>query len=322
MPTGRVPARTVAPEVRVPLASLFRPFARRAACALVLALSCLLPHPAAADILTDRTAPSPGIAGGLDYSVYVPPGSDAAGPLPVIVLLHGLGASAREWIGAVGIEEIADRLIAAGDMPPTLIVMPNAGRSWYVDSARYDGPGDYETAIARDLLAHVDTEFSTRGEGQRAIAGYSMGGHGALRLAFRHPDTFAAVGALAPAIWKPGGVSERGAPTNRLSAEQRAAWFPNTTGRQFDPDVLQAQSPFAEVAALADLPAPPAVMLAVGDEDYFEFHDGTLEMYLDLRRIGRDPELRVIEGGHDPAFIRAVIGDVLIFLSDAMAADG
>ena len=147
-----------------------------------------------------------------------------------------------------------------------------------------------------------------------------MGGHGALRLAFRYPDTFMSVVAFAPAIWKPGGVSDGNSPMKLLSPDQREAWFPNTTGQSFDPEIQKQQSPFASLSDLSEMSNPPAVMLAVGDDDYFDFHDGTVEMYIELRRLALEPELRVTDGGHDAAFIRSVLPDAFAFFDEQFIA--
>lgn len=287
----------------------------------ILAALCLalLPAPGHADILDGLLLETEAVEGGLDYSLYLPPESDDGRRFAVVYLLHGLGAGPGEWTRGADINAHLDRLIGAGTIAPMIAVMPSAGRSWYVDSARFGGPGDIETAIVRDLVAEIEAEHPTNG--QRAIAGFSMGGHGALRLAFGHPETFAAVAAFAPAIWTADGVSSRRSPMRMLSADQREAWFPKTTGPSFDPEMLARQSPFASLPALARLEDPPPVLLAVGDEDYFDFQDGTVEMYLALRRIGMEPELRVTDGGHDMPFVRSVLDEALVFLDSAFADD-
>jgi S-formylglutathione hydrolase FrmB len=144
-----------------------------------------------------------------------------------------------------------------------------------------------------------------------------MGGHGALRLAFAYPDVFSVVAALSPGIWLPGGVSERSGPATEAPAD-REKWYPRTTGETFDLDTFNAQSPFALVDGLAQLELPPAIFLAVGDDDYWKLHDGTVEMYIELRRIGLTPELRVADGGHDWKYWRGVTGEALRFLDLAI----
>lgn len=286
-----------------------------------LAVLLVLPTTAlrAGEVLVDQAAPSPALGGEIRYSIYLPSG-DAGVGFPVIYLLHGLGGGQGEWVKGGRIAETLDRLIGNGTIGPLIAVMPEAGKSWYVDSRRFGGPGDYETAITRDLVAGVDARYPTLGEAShRGVAGISMGGHGALRFAFAHPDIFTAVAALSPGIWLPGGVSERSGPANESPAD-REKWYPRTTGETFDLDTFNAQSPFALVDGVAQLEELPAVFLAVGDDDYWKLHDGTVEMYLELRRVGLKPELRVAEGGHNWDYWREVTEEALRFLDAAIRA--
>ncbi|MEO1774547.1 MAG: alpha/beta hydrolase-fold protein [Pseudomonadota bacterium] len=246
----------------------------------LLALLALLAAPAgfgagAGDLRRDQPAPSPALGAPLLYSVYVPEAAPGE-RLPVVYLLHGYGGGQYEWAQGGRIEAKLDRLIDKGEIEPVIAVMPAAGKSWYVDSARWGGPGDYETAIVRDLVAHVDATYSTIASRQgRAIMGLSMGGHGALRLAFAHPEVFGAVAGLSPAIWRPGGVSARSGP-GAVDLDARERWYPRTTGETFDLATFNLQSPFALVTSVAAADPPPAIMLAVGDDDFFGLHDGTV----------------------------------------------
>ena len=71
-------------------------------------------------------------------------------------LLHGLGGGRHEWRRDGRVADTLDRLIAAGELAPLIAVMPEAGKSWYVDSARFGGEGDYERAIVQDLIPGID----------------------------------------------------------------------------------------------------------------------------------------------------------------------
>jgi enterochelin esterase family protein len=273
----------------------------------------------AGELLIDRTLPSPALDGEIRYSVYLPSSAGMSDVrFPVIYLLHGLGGGQGEWLKGGQVKDVLDRLIGKGAIGPVIAVMPEAGKSWYVDSRRFGGPGDYETAIVRDLVDGIDSTYPTLAEARhRGIAGISMGGHGALRLAFAYPDVFSAVAALSPGIWLPGGVSERSGPATEAPAD-REKWYPRTTGATFDLDVFNAQSPFALVDDVARLERPPAIFLAVGDDDYWKLHDGTVEMYIELRRVGLTPELRVANGAHDWKYWRRVTGEALRFLDSAI----
>ena len=271
---------------------------------------------AAGELRTGLSVASAAVAGGrITYNAYLPEADGAR--TPVVYLLHGFGADDREWLDLGGVAETLDRMIGAGEIGPLIAVMPEAGKSWYVDSARFGGPGDYETAILRDLIPAIDAAYPTLPDrAHRGIAGVSMGGFGALRLAFAHPDVFGAVVGLSAGLFKPGGVSWLEAETT--AEAEMDAWFPKVFGPHFDVGVYSAQTPFAYAPGMADEAAPPAIMLIVGDDDYFQLHDGAAELYLDLRSMGLKPELRVGDGGHDWTFWRGMEGEAFRFLDAAL----
>jgi enterochelin esterase-like enzyme len=134
----------------------------------------------------------------MPYFVYLPPDYDTAGRrYPVVYLLHGAAASYEEWL-AYGIVDEADRLIVGLEIHPLILVFPQGDYSYWVNHV--DGPrwGDY---VAVDLVRHVDATFRTLPlAARRGIGGLSMGGHGALQLAFHHPQVFGVVGAHSPSL--------------------------------------------------------------------------------------------------------------------------
>ena len=71
----------------------------------------------------------------MPYLVFLPPGydSDRAARFPALYMLHGLGGDLTEWTEYRIFEE-ADALIRAGEIPPLLIVLPEGGQSYWVDT--------------------------------------------------------------------------------------------------------------------------------------------------------------------------------------------
>lgn len=109
------------------------------------------------------------------------PQSDHPGPFPVLYLLHGLSDDYTAWMRNTSIARYVLGL-------PLIVVMPDGGRGFYCDATHGFA---YETAIATDLVNYVDKMFPTIAERSgRALAGLSMGGYGALKLALSHPDMF------------------------------------------------------------------------------------------------------------------------------------
>jgi S-formylglutathione hydrolase FrmB len=110
---------------------------------------------------------------------------------PVVYLLHGYSGSYNNWI--IRVPELKDY----SDQYQMMIVCPDGGySSWYFDSP-IDSTMKYETYIAREVPAYIDNHYRTIPDRRgRAIAGLSMGGHGALFLAFRHAGFFGACGSM------------------------------------------------------------------------------------------------------------------------------
>jgi enterochelin esterase-like enzyme len=129
-----------------------------------------------------------------DFLIYLPPGYDepanASRRYPVIYWLHGYSAGPEYGTPFV---ETLDAAIRAGHVPPTIAVLPDGlYDSWFVDSV--DGSQPVESVIVKDLIPHVDRTWRTIPERRaRALEGFSMGGWGALHIAFKYPDLFGAV---------------------------------------------------------------------------------------------------------------------------------
>lgn len=114
---------------------------------------------------------------------------------PVVYLLHGAGGDFSNWIKRVpGIKNYADKY-------NFLIVCPDGGTtSWYLDSP-IDSSMRYETYIGIEVPAYIDAHYATiKNRTGRVITGLSMGGHGALFLAFRHSDFFGACGSMSGVV--------------------------------------------------------------------------------------------------------------------------
>ena len=114
---------------------------------------------------------------------------------PVVYLLHGYDGWFSNWIIRVPL------LINYADQYQTLIVCPDGAKSsWYFDSP-IDTAYRYETHVATELVNFIDKNYRTIADkNHRAITGLSMGGHGALFLALRHPNVFGAAGSISGVV--------------------------------------------------------------------------------------------------------------------------
>ncbi|HEX6384499.1 MAG TPA: alpha/beta hydrolase-fold protein [Anaerolineae bacterium] len=119
------------------------------------------------------------------YRVYLPPCYDSeTGRLyPVLYLIPGRSGGPGNWFAA-GVDQTADELILNGQIPPLIIVT--------TESIDADG---YAENIFNDLLPAVERRYRIQADrAHRAVAGGSLGGVGAYRLAFRHPGHFGSAG--------------------------------------------------------------------------------------------------------------------------------
>ncbi len=113
-------------------------------------------------------------------------------PYPVLYLLHGHGGNFAGWLSD------APQLRQHADNYQMLIVCPDGGfDSWYLDSP-VDSTVRYDSYISKEVVGFIDYYYNTRrNRAGRAIAGLSMGGHGAITLAIKHLDIFGAAGSMA-----------------------------------------------------------------------------------------------------------------------------
>jgi endo-1,4-beta-xylanase len=129
------------------------------------------------------------------YSIYLPPSYETSKErYPVIYWLHGAGGN--ETSGS-SIAEHLDKAIASGQARPVIMVFPNGGRrTEYRDWPEQNVLS--ESMIIRELIPHIDSTYRTDDSPKgRALEGMSMGGNGALKLAFKHPEMFSSVVAYA-----------------------------------------------------------------------------------------------------------------------------
>jgi S-formylglutathione hydrolase FrmB len=176
--------------------------ARRALAGAVTLVALVVSAPPAAANPSSCAAdappkPSPrivrGSLEGLSYNVLLPAGY-AASPgrrYPVLYLLHALQYNENTWLDLSDLEKFTAGFRGAD---AAIVVMPDGGPAgWYTNWP--DGTEQWETYHLRHLIPAIDRRFRTRADrAHRAVAGFSMGGYGALDYAARHPNLFVAAG--------------------------------------------------------------------------------------------------------------------------------
>jgi S-formylglutathione hydrolase FrmB len=250
-----------------------------------------------------------------EYGVYLPPGyhdvRNASKRYPIVFFLHGLWEDADRWFGRGG-ARMFDAAIQDGKLPPLIVLVPNAEMSFYSDSL--DGKTPYARFFIEELVPWADAKFRTTGKReQRLIAGNSMGGFGALKFAFNHPELFAAVGVHSPAILpeNPADASPRARRTMKFL--QSRGVLKSLFGDPIDLEKWKAANPLA-LANTAKLEPPIGIYVDCGDQDEYEFDEGcrTLDEILTRRKIAHEFAIR--PGDHGWAYIQASMPFLFKFL--------
>jgi S-formylglutathione hydrolase FrmB len=273
---------------------------RRLCAPLLILIAATLAMPAFAGTVIAREFHSAALDRQWTYAVYLPSGYDTSNlRYPVLYLLHGNAGSLYDWVNLGHIQATADAMIAAGDMPPAIIVMPDAGTSWFVDRKE-----KMETAVIGDLIPDVERNFrAVVARNGRLIGGLSMGGYGALRFSLKYPEMFAAAALLSPAIYDP-------VPPENSSA-RRVAPFASP---EFDAEVWKSLNyPTLWDAYLAKK-TPVPMYINSGDDDDFFIEGEAVKLYSLLRRNKQPAELRIVNGAHVWSVWESTIGDAMRYI--------
>jgi putative tributyrin esterase len=281
--------------------------------------------------------------------VWLPPsyGRDAARRYPVAYYLHGLWGSETDWTRQGRLDVTLDSLTSAG-LPEMIVVMPDGDDAWYTtwntlgnaadcqrDSTRREPAATYcvpwphyDDYVAHEVVAHVDATYRTLAERRhRAIAGLSMGGYGAVTLALRYPEQFAAAashsGVLAPLYVGPHPYAEpvRWATTignaeftGRLAPSMLLAFGRDTLGwLARDPGHMARR-----LAARRGGGGPmPALFVDVGRDD--PFVDQSRAFHATLRSLGVSHEYAERPGAHTWDYWRTHARESLAWLAARIA---
>lgn len=254
----------------------------------------------ASQVLTDSVA-SPSLGVNRAYTVYLPAGYDPARHYPVLYLLHGKGGGNVDWTVTGHLREVADRLVASGELQPTVIIMPDAGERKTPGRFGYFNFKDwpFEDFFFTEFIPAVESRYNAGGsKGQRAVAGLSMGGGGATAYAQHHPDMFGSVYAMSALMDIPEG--------RKFNSENDIynAGVHNNSCIAF---VKNADDVTREALRTV------VWYIDCGDDDFLL--DRNLEFYKAMRTQGIPAQLRVRDGAHDWEYWHTALYTALPFIS-------
>lgn len=224
--------------------------------------------------------------------VATPDSYSSTKQFPVVYLLHGYSGNYANWINMKGVSECAD-------LYNMIVVCPDGGfGSWYWDSP-VDPAFRYETFVADELIKWVDKNYATiKSAKGRAITGLSMGGHGALYLAIKHPDVFGAAGSMS------GGVDIRPFPNNWDMAKRLGKYsqYPERWEKNTVINMLHLIEPNTL-----------SIIIDCGTEDFFFKVNEALHEKMLLRNIPHDYITR--PGSHNTQYWANAVYYQLMFMN-------
>ncbi len=252
------------------------------------------------------------------YCVYLPASYDAGATknppqrYPVLYFLHGLGDNEQTLFNSGG-WTLLDDLRQRHTIGDFLIVAPEGRRGFYINSA--DGSVRYSDFFLQEFIPLIESKYRvSSGRKNRAISGISMGGYGALRFAFSHPEMFSAVSAQSAALITESpeeldSAARSGAPLGKVLAAVFGNPINVSHWKNNSPSVLAQRN----AAALRKM----AIYFNCGQDDNYGFEKGAAALHDQLQKEGVKHEYRAYPGDHSLAYFLSHFEEVLIFHSQA-----
>jgi S-formylglutathione hydrolase FrmB len=252
------------------------------------------------------------------YCVYLPAGYDPgeaqhpAQTYPVLYFLHGLGDNERTLFNSGG-WTLLDDLRRQHKMGEFLIVAPEGGQTFYINSA--DGSVRYSDFFLQEFIPLIETKYRIgKGRNNRAISGISMGGYGAFRFAFAHPEMFSAVSAQSAALIT---ESPRELDTADRSGAPMAKMLAAVFGSPIDVPHWKQNSPFVLVQRNLAGVRKLAIYFNCGQDDNYGFEKGAAALHAQLENEAVKHEYHLYPGDHSLSYFLAHFTEVMEFHSQA-----
>ena len=254
----------------------------------------------------------------MKFSVFLPPQA-STGPVPALLYLAGLTCNEETFMAKAGAQRLAAELglaLVAPDTSPRGANLPGEADSWdfgvgagfYLDATQLPWARHYrmESWITAELLPLLKSALPLDAN-RIGIFGHSMGGHGALTLALRHPALFKSVSAFAPICAPSQCPWGQKAFTGYLGAD-RTAWIGH------DATELMAQQESA--------PYPGGILIDQGLEDKFLLEQLHPQLFEAACEAVHQPLTLRRHAGYDHGyyFISTFIEDHLRFHAQGLSA--
>jgi S-formylglutathione hydrolase FrmB len=256
------------------------------------------------------------------YCVYLPASYDAGATrhpvqnYPVLYFLHGLGDNERTLFNSGG-WTLFDDLHRQHKMGEFLIVAPEGGRTFYINSAH--GTVRYSDFFLQEFIPLIEARYRiNKGRNNRAISGISMGGYGALRFAFSHPEMFFAVSAQSAALMTEtpqelDTAARSGAPLGKLLATVFGSPIEVSHWKENSVFVLANRNQ----AALHRM----AIYFNCGQDDNYGFEKGAAALHEQLLKEKVEHEYHPYPGDHSLSYFLDHFTEIMEFHSRAFGLE-
>ena len=226
----------------------------------------------------------------------------------VLYFLHGLGENEQALIASGGwglIEDLLDEQ-HVGDF---IVVAPQGGSSFFINAA-HEGEryGDF---FLTEFLPYIESHYApVKDRRRRGITGLSMGGYGALRFAFAHPEIFASVSAQSPAL-----ITESPA---QIDQEMRAQGplgrlLGTVFGDPIDVAHWRENDPFDLARRKQIQLKRETIYINCGAQDELGFAQGAVKLHQQLNTEGIRHEFHLYPGGHNAEYFLSHLGETIRF---------
>ena len=270
---------------------------------------------------------------------------------PVVYFLHGFGDTAQVYLDYLKAPDATRAAFAAGAQEMILVLPDSHTRLGGAMFSNSPTVGDFETFVAHDLVAYIDSHYRTLARREsRGLSGHSMGGYGSLRIGMKDPLVFSSLYAMSSCCLIPRTIPvEQAKAMEGATLEQAlkpesamrfdlagaAAWSPapdkppffldsGAQGDTLDPLVLAKWAANAPQAMLPQhLPAlrpMAAISLDVGNKDFIIADSNA--MHAELNRYGIAHDWEVYEGDHGNRVPERFQAKVLPFFARHLAGQG
>ena len=255
--------------------------------------------------------PSSALGHELKFAVQLPPSydKDPKRKYPVLYFLHGMFGSEVEFERR-GVAAAINRIRESGKIGEMIIVSPAGKNSFYLNAKNGE---KYEDAIIKDLIPYIEKTYRTYGTADmRAIQGISMGGFGALTLAFKHPEMFSSVSAHCAALF-----AELPAASGTDQRSQfRAKLVGDIFGNPPDEEFFKQNNPM-DVAisnAAAIKKSGIQIYFDVGEQDRYGFAEPNKDFDARLTKAGIAHKFNLFPGNHGWEYMISVAENSYTFL--------